>query len=100
MTQLDLFAVSQADKARMLPFPYARRLGVLDDIANAFVRDGYKVGNHRMMWYGAHMIRELILLGLEKEEVGREIDRFTAAARAAAIKRLIEAGRLDSPDAG
>ena len=98
MTQLDLFTNAIA-MSRVLPFPYARRPGVLDDIANAFVSDGYKAGNHRMMWHGAHMIRELILLGMAKEEVGREIDRFTAAARAAAIKRLIETGCLDSPDA-
>ena len=86
--------------SRVLPFPYARRPGVLDDIANAFVSDGYKAGQppHDVA-RGAYDPRTYPARDSAKEEVGREIDRFTAAARAAAIKRLIETGRLDSPDA-
>ena len=93
MTQLDLFDWQPPRK--VLPFPYHRQPGVLADIADTFVREGYDAGNARMRQHGWEVwIASLIRIGMEKDDIGREVDKFTAAARAHATKRLLQTQRV------
>lgn len=87
MTQLDLFTRPPA------VFPWHRRVSVLRDIADTFVRDGIDAGNKRMNGYGYLMIVELHRSGATPEETEKAFAQFHAAWRALTIPRMVQQQR-------